>query len=227
MQILLPHGLTLLLARLLVSRQLQILHRFFRAPKRAPAVSEYEDSALQAARDLLEAEVTNCRISAEQAAGDVEALHPDAVADALGAADAHYVYVPTSRAYTPVAGAAAADRIAAYQTQLRTLAAHVERESSRLSKVESKLSTMLGGYVKRSGLLSSQLVASAVEQRDRQIELACFQRLLADESEAISSRLARAAAELQEETDRERELQGRYGGLMREMEQLRVQLGTR
>jgi hypothetical protein len=211
----------------------QIAHKFFRAPKRAPALAELGDDAMAAARAEAEAEAVNVRIAAENAEG--RPLDADAYGAVWAAVASTHAYLPTSRTLVPRAEAAAggvgaggagapADLLSSLQHTFETLAGAFNREQARLAKVEARVSKLQLGFEARAAKLGAAMAAGAAEGADKAIEVAAYARLAADEAAALPARLARAQAEAQEEADRERALQARYAALMREMDTLQTAL---
>ena len=77
-------------------------------------------------------------------------------------------------------------------------------------------------FRKGDGALGPDSISSYVDSCSiRAILLACYRRLQADELSALPQRLSTATAELQDVTDREKELQETYARLLQELDDAR------
>lgn len=214
--------------------QSQVAHKFFKPPRRAAALADLSDDQLAAARALIEAEVTNVRIEAENAIG--AEINADSYSEAWDRVAADHVYLPSSHGYVSASQATSSsssspaqreEYLSALKQRWEALHTAWSREQARLGKVEEKLRVLTKGFEMRTAALTKQMEQSASEATDKAIELACFVRLAHDEASALPARIAVASVLAQEEQDREKQLQQRYADLMREMDQLREALAKR
>jgi hypothetical protein len=184
-----------------------------------PALAQLSDAQLAEARKLVEDELTNVRIAAENAYGveiepGAEAFRV-AFADACQAARDETVYLPASRRLVERAEALAAPALraeyaAALRQRFEDLAKLHEREALRLQKAEARAGLLTRGLEARAAAAAVRASEAFDLSRDREIDAACFERLAAQEQAALAARLAAAQEDCQREAEREKALQARY-----------------
>jgi len=184
-----------------------------------PVLAQLSDAQLAEARKLVEDELTNVRIAAENAHGveiepGTEAFSA-AFADACQAARDETVYLPSSRRLVErvealAAPALRAEYAAALRQRFEDLAKVHEREAQRLQKAEARAGVLTRGFEARAAAAAARAGEAFDLARDREIDAACFERLAAQEQAALAARLAAAQEVCQREAEREKELQARY-----------------
>lgn len=200
------------------SIHMQIAHKFFRAPKRAPVLDEISDADLSSAGQLIASE------RSAMAAQGAALPSAEAFAAACERIDASHIYIPSTGQYIAKADAKPDDLVAAYKQRLEDLRGMFKSESERVSKVEARVVLVTKGYETRAGKMEADIVQAHTEEGNELIRIACLSRLAADERAAVPVRLSDATALLQEATDKERSLQARYSAALKEMDQLRDKL---
>jgi pre-mRNA-splicing factor CDC5/CEF1 len=107
-------------------------------------------------------------------------------------------------------------RATGYKAALEERRSAVAREAARATKVEKKLSVVLGGYVARADELGRRLGTAARAIREIAVEHESFARLRATESAMGPARVATLKEEVDKLEARERVLQSLYGELEKE-----------
>jgi len=155
-------------------------------------------------------------IAAEQRA--MPRLSTDVHANAWEKTDSLLTYIPSLQSFAPLAEVPATERLAASHQLLQLVRNHMSRDGKRALKLEKKLEVLLGGYRKRSGMLSSRLQGQQLAVLERKIELNCFHSIMRMEGLAQSQRLATLEDFMRAQVWRETHLQDRYADLRESVE---------
>ncbi|XP_067674317.1 cell division cycle 5-like protein [Haliotis asinina] len=123
------------------------------------------------------------------------------------------LFLPSQGRYTRANLASKKDRIDSLDKRLEANRGHMTKDAKQAAKLEKKLKILLGGYQSRSQALVKQLhdVYEQIEQTF--VELKTFENLRQHEIGAIPKRMESLTEDVQRQTERERELQKRYGEL--------------
>jgi hypothetical protein len=206
------------------AHRLQITHKSFKAPKRAPAFQMFEDDELSAARSLVAEEEMTVQLELAQAADGTLPSNND-IAVMQDDVRMNYAYLPAGQVVKRSAATALELRLV-LETEFSSLGAHYAREKSRLDRLQQRLTLLTKGYEERSASLNRSVFAAASERVDEQIKFSCFVALAKGEAAAVPARLAATETALAEVLAQERELQARYASSLREIDSLRLQLVT-
>ena len=87
-------------------------------------------------------------------------------------------------------------------------------------KLRRKILT--GGYQSRAAGLIKQLNDAAEQLEQSRLEMETFEQLRINETAAIPRRLAAITEDVTKQTERERELQSSYSGIIRRLEEARL-----
>uniref|UniRef100_A0A3Q3WJ40 Uncharacterized protein n=1 Tax=Mola mola TaxID=94237 RepID=A0A3Q3WJ40_MOLML len=130
------------------------------------------------------------------------------------------LYLPAQNRYTRANLASKKDRIESLEKKLEVNRGHMTAEARKAAKLERKLKILLGGFSSRAlGLLKQHNeLWEQVEQSAT--ELKTFSQLKKQEDMAIPRRQEALREDVERQMERERELQQRYGKLLREREAL-------
>lgn len=129
---------------------------------------------------------------------------------------AQVLYVPGSNRFTRASVTSRKDKIESCEKRLEINRYHMSVEAKRAGKLEQKLKIMLGGYQSRSQVLFKSLQDIYNQMESRQVELSTFKQIRGHELNAMPKRLESLRTETQRQAVREKELQKRFGELLRE-----------
>jgi len=167
--------------------------------------NEYSESNLQHAHGLLADEMEKVKVGMGH--GD---LTMEAYTQVWEECLSQVLFVPSQNKYTRASLASKKDRIESLTRQLETNRSHMTREAKKAAKLEKKLRTLTAGYQSRAQALTKQ-TQDLVEQIEKaRCELDAFKFLKKHENAAIPSRLEVLRNEVDEQKNRERQLQARF-----------------
>jgi len=166
---------------------------------------EYEKPDLEAAKELLEAEMEFVKNGMHH--GD---LTLDAYTQVWEECLAQVLYLPSQQRYTRANLASKKDRIESMEKRLENNRNHMTREAKKAAKIEKKLKILTGGYQSRAAGLIKQLTDAADQLEQNRLELSTFDQLKICESVAIPRRLESMSEDVNKQKTRETELQSRY-----------------
>lgn len=140
-----------------------------------------------------------------------------------------YTYLPHQHQYrskTSVSSAASSsssdpEYIQQLQHRYETLYTTFTKEQGRLQKLSEKVHTLIQGFIHKVHQYLNHLQTERNVFLNRRMELNCYRRLAHDEALAVPLRLQTIQTLVQEEQDRETNLQKKYSELMKEIEELR------
>lgn len=92
----------------------------------------------------------------------------------------------------------------------------MEKEAQRAAKLEEKVKIVLGGLITRHGKLAGQVDEAHDALGSALLERQCFLALQGAEALAAPARVEALTAAVAAQRAREKELQERYGALLRE-----------
>uniref|UniRef100_A0A0B6ZFC9 Uncharacterized protein n=1 Tax=Arion vulgaris TaxID=1028688 RepID=A0A0B6ZFC9_9EUPU len=123
------------------------------------------------------------------------------------------LFLPGQNRYTRANLASKKERIESIEKRLETNRNHMMKDAKTAAKLEKKLRILLGGYQSRAQGLIKQLQELTEQNENTSVELSTFQHLRQHEMGAIPKRLESLTEDVQRQTERERELQKRFGEL--------------
>ena len=132
------------------------------------------------------------------------------------------LYLPSQQRYTRANLASKKDRIESLEKRLETNRGHMTKEAKKAAKTEKKLKILTGGYQSRAAGLIKQLNDAAEQLEQSRLEMETFEQLRINETAAIPRRLAAITEDVTKQTERERELQSSYSGIIRRLEEARL-----
>ncbi|CAB4038933.1 cell division cycle 5 [Paramuricea clavata] len=134
---------------------------------------------------------------------------------------AQVMFLPSQKRYTRAALASKKDRLESLEKHLELNRSQMAQDAKKASRIEKKLKVLLGGYQSRAVGLVKQLsdVHDQVEQA--YVEKRTFEELRNQETNSIPKRLQALEEDVQRQTEREHELQQRFGELLVERDNLK------
>lgn len=123
------------------------------------------------------------------------------------------LFLPSQNRYTRANLASKKERIESLEKRLENNRNHMTKDAKNAAKLEKKLKILLGGYQSRSQGLIKQYRDLTEQVETTGIELSTFEHLRQHEIGAIPKRLESLTEDVQRQTERERELQKRFGEL--------------
>jgi len=131
------------------------------------------------------------------------------------------LYIPSSNRFTRASVTNRKDKIESYEKKLEINRFHMSKEAKKAAKIEQKLRITLGGYQSRAQVLVKSLVDIYNQIESKQIELNTFINIREHELNAIPKRVESLKEEVARQTEREKELQKKFGDLILERDALK------
>merc|ERR550532_164062 len=178
---------------------------------------EYSKEELEVAKQMMEEEREVVKAGMQHGELSLEA-YTQVWEECLG----QVLYLPQQERYTRAHLASKKDRIESLEKQLETNRQHMTKEAKKASKTEKKLKILTGGYQSRAAGLIKQLNDAADQLEQSRLEMETFEQLRINETAAIPRRLAAITEDVTKQTERERELQSSYSGIIRRLEEARL-----
>eukprot|EP00798_Chlamydomonas_sp_ICE-L_P017404 gene17404-23704_t len=176
-----------------------------------PEILNFEEAEMKAAAALLDSEVAAVRSAMGH--GEVGA---DEYLDAWNHVKNDYLYAPSKGRYNRAASATPQERVESLKVDFDNKRAEMGRESKRAAKIESKVAILVGGLQQRDAKLRSQLEELVGHLQRATVELQCFKALSEQELRAAPDRIENAQKLVEEQSQREIDLQERYKLLTRQ-----------
>lgn len=129
---------------------------------------------------------------------------------------AQVLYIPNSNRFTRASVTSRKDKIESYEKKLEVNRFHMSKEAKKASKIEQKLKITLGGYQSRSQVLMKSLLDIYNQIESKQIELLTFNNIRDHELNAIPKRIESLKEDASKQSQREKDLQRKFGDLMLE-----------
>ncbi|XP_053603402.1 cell division cycle 5-like protein [Plodia interpunctella] len=133
---------------------------------------------------------------------------------------AQVLFLPGQNRYTRANLASKKDRLESAEKRLEQNRNHMAKEAKKCSKMEKKLRVLTGGYQSRAASLIKQFQELQEQIEQANLELSTFKFLADQEKAAIPRRIESLTEDVNRQTDREKQLQKRYGELQTELEEL-------
>ncbi|XP_046848614.1 cell division cycle 5-related protein-like [Xenia sp. Carnegie-2017] len=134
---------------------------------------------------------------------------------------AQVMFLPSQKRYTRAALASKKDRLESLEKRLELNRSQMAQDAKKASRIEKKLKVLLGGYQSRAVGLIKQLSDAHDQVEQAYVEKRTFEELQNQETKAIPKRLNSLQEDVQRQTERESELQKRYGELLVERDNLK------
>ncbi|KAJ2384649.1 Pre-mRNA-splicing factor cef1, partial [Coemansia sp. RSA 2603] len=160
------------------------------------------DDRLSQARDLILAET-----EASDASMEISE-------DTWRLAEESETWLGPSLRFQPTSSVTPVQFIAKYRMELDARRELMAQEAGRATKVEKKLSVVLGGYQARGKLLSEKIAKAYGDFEQAKLDTQAFSALYASEQAAIPARIEKAQGELRVVEAMERSLQAEYRELV-------------
>jgi len=178
---------------------------------------EYSKEEMDEAKEMLEQEMDIVKTGMQH--GD---LSLEAYTQVWEECLAQVLYLPGQQRYTRASLASKKDRIESLEKRLETNRSHMTKEAKKAAKTEKKLKILTGGYQSRAAGLIKQLNDAADQLEQSRLEMATFEQLKDNETNAIPRRLATITEDVKKQTDREKDLQASYREMVHKLEEARV-----
>ncbi|XP_059056735.1 cell division cycle 5-like protein [Achroia grisella] len=133
---------------------------------------------------------------------------------------AQVLFLPGQNRYTRANLASKKDRLESAEKRLEQNRNHMAKEAKKCSKMEKRLRVLTGGYQSRAASLIKQFQELQDQIEQSNLELSTFKFLAEQEKAAIPRRIESLTEDVNRQTDREKQLQKRYGELQTELEEL-------
>lgn len=133
---------------------------------------------------------------------------------------AQVLFLPGQNRYTRANLASKKDRLESAEKRLEQNRNHMAKEAKKCSKMEKRLRVLTGGYQSRAASLIKQFQELQDQIEQSNLELSTFKFLAEQEKAAIPRRIESLTEDVNRQTDREKQLQKRYGELQAELEEL-------
>jgi len=170
--------------------------------------TEVEQEDVSAAKELLIEEMAVVK----EGMGHND-LSKEAYAQVWEECYAQVLFLPSQNRYTRANLASKKERIENLDKRLENNRNHMTKDAKNAAKLEKKLKILLGGYQSRAQGLVKQFQELSEQVEATSVELATFDHLRQHEVGAIPKRMESLTEDVQRQTDRERELQKRFGEL--------------
>ncbi|KAL4708323.1 hypothetical protein ACJJTC_007729 [Scirpophaga incertulas] len=176
---------------------------------------EFTAAELDAARAALQREVEVVRAGM---------AHPDLSLDAYAQVWeeclAQVLFLPGQNRYTRANLASKKDRLESAEKRLEQNRNHMAKEAKKCSKMEKKLRVITGGYQSRAAGLVKQFQDLQDQIEQANLELSTFKFLADQEKAAIPRRIESLTDDVNRQTEREKQLQKKYGELQADLEEI-------
>ncbi|RVE53180.1 hypothetical protein evm_002277 [Chilo suppressalis] len=133
---------------------------------------------------------------------------------------AQVLFLPGQNRYTRANLASKKDRLESAEKRLEQNRNHMAKEAKKCSKMEKKLRVITGGYQSRAASLVKQFQELQEQIEQANLELSTFRFLAEQEKAAIPRRIESLTEDVNRQTDREKQLQKKYGELQAELEDI-------
>ena len=167
--------------------------------------NEYSESDVQHAHALLADEMEKVKVAMGH--GD---LTMEAYTQVWDECLSQVLFVPSQNKYTRAPVASKKDRLESLTWQLETNRSHMTREAKKAAKLEKKLRTLTDGYQLRAQALTKQTQDLVVEIDKARCKLDGLKFAKKHDNAAIPSPLEVLRNEVDEQKNRERQLQARF-----------------
>ncbi|GAX75409.1 hypothetical protein CEUSTIGMA_g2853.t1 [Chlamydomonas eustigma] len=182
-----------------------------------PHLQAFTEEELSAASSLLEGEVAYVI-----KAMDHSSVGTDTYLETWHNVNKDLIWLPSKGRYERAASATNTERIESIKGDYDAARSEMEKEAKRAAKIEQKVNILIGGLQQRDTGLRSKLVELAEQLQSATIELTCFKTLKERELRAAPDRIEAMLDLVQEQRQREVDLQEKYKILSRERYQLDV-----
>eukprot|EP00252_Welwitschia_mirabilis_P026273 TRINITY_DN853_c0_g3_i1.p1 TRINITY_DN853_c0_g3~~TRINITY_DN853_c0_g3_i1.p1 ORF type:complete len:1058 (-),score=318.66 TRINITY_DN853_c0_g3_i1:523-3696(-) len=184
-----------------------------------PEIEDFEEEEIKDAAKLIEEEVSVLRVGMGHEGATLEDFveaHDTCLEDMM--------YFPGRNSYGPASVASVSDKLSSFQNEFDLVRKHMEGETKKAVRLESKLKLLTQGYYMRAEKLWAQ-IETAFKQADTSwTELECFQALHKQEQIAATNRIEELKIAVDGQKGLERKLQFRYKELSEEQERLQKYL---
>lgn len=180
-------------------------------PASAPALENYGDEELAAARGMIAAEEAEVRKASEEVMGGPVSV--EELGKAWESIAANQVYLPSKKRFVDVDELSNSDAVAATKAKYDRIAGLWAKRRKKAEKLAARVDVLHRGYQKRASALTSEIDATSKGMSKTAIELACFERLAAIEEAALPRRVDAAHRDIGSVAGREAHLQARYAAL--------------
>ncbi|XP_005097398.1 cell division cycle 5-like protein [Aplysia californica] len=170
--------------------------------------TEVDQDDMEKAREMLQKEM----LVVKEGMGHGE-LSQEAFAQVWEECYSQVLFLPGQNRYTRANLASKKERIESLEKRLENNRNHMTKDAKNAAKLEKKLKILLGGYQSRAQGLVKQLQEVTEQMEHTSVELSTFEHLRQHEIGAIPKRLESLTEDVQRQTERERELQKRFGEL--------------
>ncbi|XP_066249426.1 cell division cycle 5-like protein [Euwallacea similis] len=133
------------------------------------------------------------------------------------------LFLPNQNRYTRANLASKKDRLESAEKRLEQNRAHMAKEAKKAARMEKKLKILTGGYQSRAQALIKQLNDTYENIDIANLELKTFKFLQEQEMNALPRRLQSLTEDVNQQVEREKALQMRYGELQNEIGELQEQ----
>ncbi|XP_028414802.1 cell division cycle 5-related protein-like [Dendronephthya gigantea] len=134
---------------------------------------------------------------------------------------AQVMFLPSQKRYTRAALASKKDRLESLEKRLELNRGQMAQDAKKASRIEKKLKVLLGGYQSRAVGLVKQLSDIHEQVEQAYVEKRTFEELKNQETQSIPKRLQALEEDVERQSERERELQRRFGELLVERDNLK------
>ena len=172
---------------------------------------EFSEEELKAARDEIQKECESFGVSHNNNDHDDKGEELDQIRHQL---QSEYVISPEEHKLTRLSSMSKSEKIKLMNEEFNDYRRIMAQEASKASKLESKLSKLLGGYSIRSQKLRADIDKLWTEVENSEIQLQSFIALKANEDIAIPLRISKAQEEVDKLLKQEAEAQQRYAELL-------------
>ncbi|XP_066139936.1 cell division cycle 5-like protein [Euwallacea fornicatus] len=130
------------------------------------------------------------------------------------------LFLPNQNRYTRANLASKKDRLESAEKRLEQNRTHMAKEAKKAARMEKKLKILTGGYQSRAQALIKQLNDTYENIDIANLELKTFKFLQEQEMNALPRRLQSLTEDVNQQVEREKALQMRYGELQNEIGEL-------
>ena len=187
--------------------------KYGKKPKSAAALEDFDESYIDSARKLIEAEADEMLREQQTTREDFTEVFAEALADERK----KLIFVPSLNAQISVDDATKDQRLEAAKATFDRVRSDMEKDAKRAAKLEQKCSLLTAGLQKRNGELCKKLKKTMEEIKTLATEAASYAILHVQEQRAAPNRIEYWLDLVQTARAREQQLQKKFEALSRQV----------
>jgi len=191
------------------------ISKYGKKPKSTPAIEDFEESAIVAARGLIDAEADEMLREQKLTREDFA----DMYSQALDIERTKMIFVPSLNASVNAKEATKDQQLEAAKAAFENVRSEMEKDAKRAAKLEQKCSLLTAGLQKRNGELCKKLTNAVAELKTLITEANSYAVLHVQEQRAAPNRIESWLELVENAREREKKLQDKFETLSRQVAQ--------